>query len=110
MNSSSPKVINLHSAHDGSVVLLSFRVVGHGGAVFNIIVFVNYVEEIRRQICGTSSKRSRSRLGIMAIRKHRLGKSRFSGGAAAVSGASVEEKDEKTKSKTKASGRCGLMM
>ena len=72
MNSSSPKVVNLHSAHDGAVVFPSFRVVGHGGAVFNIIVLVNYVEEISRQIYGISSKRSRSRLGIIAIQKHRL--------------------------------------
>ena len=66
------RLINLHSTHDGAVVLFPFRVVWHGGAVFDGIIFIHQLPKISRQIGSTSSKRSRSRLGIMAIQKHRL--------------------------------------
>ena len=66
------RLIHLHSTHDGNLVFLSFRVVGHGGAVFDGFIFIHQLPKISCQIRGTSSKRSRIRLGIIAIRKHRL--------------------------------------
>ena len=72
MDSPLPRLIYLHSTHDGAVALLSFRVVRYGGAVLHWFIFIHQLPKISRQICGTSSKRSRIRLGIMAIRKQRL--------------------------------------
>ena len=66
------RFIHLHSTHDGTVVFLSFRVVGHGGAVFDGFIFIHQLPKISCQIRGTSSKRSRIRPWIMAIRKQRL--------------------------------------
>ena len=66
------RLIYLHSTHNGAVVFLSFRVVGHGGAVFNGFLFIHQLPKISCQIRGTSSKRSRIRPGIIAIRKQRL--------------------------------------
>lgn len=66
------RLIHLHATHDGNLVFLSFRGVGHGGAVFDGFLFVHQLPKISRQIRGTSSKSSRIKLGIMAIQKHRL--------------------------------------
>ena len=72
MDSPLPRLIYLHSTHDGAVVFLSFRVVGHGGAVLHWFIFIHQLPKISCQIRGTSSKRSRIKLGIIAIRKQRL--------------------------------------
>ena len=72
MDSPLPRLIHLHSTHDGAVVLLSFRVVGHGGAVFDGFIFIHQLPKISCQIRGTSSNRSSIRPGIVAIRKQRL--------------------------------------
>ena len=66
------RLLNLHSTHDGSEVPLSLRVVGHGGGVLHRFILIHQLPKISCQIRGTSSKRSRIRLGIIAIRKHRL--------------------------------------
>ena len=66
------RLLNLHSTHDGSVVPLSLRVVGHCGAVLHWFLFIHQLPKISCQIRGTSSKSNRIRLGIMAIRKQRL--------------------------------------
>ena len=66
------RFIHLHSTHDGTVVFLSFRVVGHGGAVLHWFIFIHQLPKISCQIRGTSSKRSRIKLGIRESRKQRL--------------------------------------
>ena len=66
------RLIYLHSTHNGAVFFLSLRVVGHGGTVFDGFIFIHQPPKISCQIRGTSSKRSRIRLGIMAIWKQRL--------------------------------------
>ena len=66
------RFIHLHSTHNRTVVFLSLRAVGHGGAVFNGFIFIHQLPKISCQIRGTSSKRSSIRPGIMAIRKQRL--------------------------------------
>ena len=66
------RLLNLHSTHNGAVVLHSLRVLGHGSAVFDWLILIHQLPKISCQIRGTSSKRSRNRLGIRAIRKQRL--------------------------------------
>ena len=72
MDSPLPRLIYLHSTHDGNLVFLSFRVLGHSGTVFHRFIFIHQLPKISCQIRGTSSKRSRIKLGIIAIRKQRL--------------------------------------
>ena len=66
------RLINLHPTHNRAVIFLSLRVVGHSGALFDGFIFIYQLPKISHQICGISSRRSRIRLGIIAIRKHRL--------------------------------------